>query len=107
MAGARCSTSPISPTATSPPAGSTAERVVAHLESFRPNTVDAPSVYFAISRAKAHASIYTDSRADLTTALGIRTGQQIGALDEAMRWEKEPPIAMPQPAMMAGMAICD
>lgn len=65
--------------------GATAERVIAHLESFRANTVDAPAVYVAISRAKDHPSIYTDSRADLTRALGIRDGKQIAALDEVVR----------------------
>lgn len=84
--------------------GATADRVIAHLESFRPNTVDAPAVYVAISRARDHASIYTDRRADLTAALGIRDGQQVGAFDEV--WGRDPPpITTPQPAIMAGMAI--
>ena len=51
--------------------GATAERVIAHLESFRPNTVDAPAVYVVMIRAREHASIYTDSRADLTRAIGL------------------------------------
>ena len=57
---------------------------MAHLESFRANTVDAPAAYVAISRAKAHASIYTDSRATLTSVLDLRDGAQVGALDEAL-----------------------
>lgn len=62
--------------------GAACDHVMAHLESFRANTVDAASVYVTISRARDHASIYTDSRAALTSALGIRDGKQTGALDE-------------------------
>jgi conjugative relaxase-like TrwC/TraI family protein len=61
--------------------GATADRVMAHLESFRANTVDAASVYVAISRAKDVVALYTDSRARLTEALGLRDGAQIGSLD--------------------------
>lgn len=64
--------------------GATADRVMAHLESFRANTVDAASAYVAISRAKGHAAVYTDSRAALTYALGVRDGARIGALDEEL-----------------------
>lgn len=63
--------------------GATCEHVMAHLESFRANTVDASAVYVAISRAKLLAKIYTDSRRELTLALGIRDGATIAALDEA------------------------
>ncbi|MCV0382808.1 MAG: AAA family ATPase [Erythrobacter sp.] len=62
--------------------GATADRVMAHLESFRANTVDAPAVYVAISRARDAVALYTDSRASLTEALGLRDGAQIGAIDE-------------------------
>ena len=55
---------------------------MAHLESFRPRTVNDRSVYVAISRARTSAAVYTDSRADLLAALGARDGAQIGALDE-------------------------
>ncbi len=61
--------------------GATADRVMAHLESFRANAVDAPAVYMAISRAKDAVALYTDSRARLTEALGLRDGAQIGAID--------------------------
>ncbi|MEO7466346.1 MAG: hypothetical protein ABIV36_04980 [Sphingobium limneticum] len=64
--------------------GATADRVMAHLESFRANTVDAASAYVAISRARKHAAVYTDSRAALTHVLGVRDGARIGALDEMM-----------------------
>ncbi len=62
--------------------GATCDRVLAHLESFRANTVDAASVYVAISRAKTSAAVYTDSRAGLTEALGLRDGAQAGAVDK-------------------------
>tara|TARA_Y100001947_G_scaffold158768_1_gene172963 strand:+ start:1516 stop:4278 length:2763 start_codon:yes stop_codon:yes gene_type:complete len=65
--------------------GATADRVMAHLESFRANTVDAPAVYVAISRAKDAVALYTDSRARLTEALGLRDGVKIGAIDEVQR----------------------
>ncbi|MET4899011.1 hypothetical protein RN629_18115 [Sphingomonadaceae bacterium jetA1] len=55
---------------------------MAHLESFRTNTVDAASVYVAISRARTSAAVYIDSRASLTEALGLRNGAQVGAIDE-------------------------
>lgn len=42
----------------------------------------------ALSRARDTATIYTDSRASLTDALGIRDGAQIGALDETMMREQ-------------------
>ncbi|WP_369692515.1 hypothetical protein [Erythrobacter aureus] len=63
--------------------GATADRVMAHLESFRANTVDAPAVYVAYSRAKDAVALYTDSRARLTEALGLRDGAQVGAIDGA------------------------
>ena len=47
---------------------------MAHMESLRANTVDAPAVYVAISRAKDTVALYTDSRARLTEALGLRDG---------------------------------
>ncbi len=70
--------------------GATCERVMAHLESFRANTVDAASVYVAISRARARASavVYTDSRAGLTEALGLRDGAQVGAVDDTLRCDR-------------------
>lgn len=64
--------------------GATADRVMAHLESFRANTVDSRAAYVAISRAATSASIYTDNRTSLTDALGCRDGAQIGAIDEGL-----------------------
>lgn len=65
--------------------GATADRVMAHLESFRANTVDAPAVYVAISRARDAVALYTDDRARLTDALGLRDGAQVGAIDGVRR----------------------
>lgn len=67
--------------------GATAERVIAHLESFRANTVDTRAAYVAISRARTSAILYTDSRANLTEALGLRDGAQVGAIDEIVKQE--------------------
>lgn len=64
--------------------GATADRVIAHLESFRANTVDTRAAYVAISRARSGASIYTDSRARLLDMLGLRDGAQVGAIDETI-----------------------
>lgn len=64
--------------------GATCDRVMAHLEAFRANTVDARSVYVAISRARHGAAVYTDSRDRLTEALGIRYGARVGAIGETM-----------------------
>ena len=64
--------------------GATCEHVIAHLESFRANTVDAASAYVAISRARKGAAIYTHNRAKLTEALGLRDGAQVGAIDDIL-----------------------
>lgn len=64
--------------------GATADRVMAHMESFRTNTVDARAAYVAISRVRSHAALYTDSRSRLAEALGLRDGAQVGAIDEVM-----------------------
>ena len=65
--------------------GATADRVMAHLESFRANTVDAPAVYVAISRAKDAVALYIDSRAELNDAFGLRDGTQVVAVDEVKK----------------------
>ena len=84
--------------------GATCDRVLAHLEAFPANTVDARSVYVAISSARIGAAVYTDNRANLIDALGIRDGAQVGAIDENM---KAPDVAAATPAIVkaAGMAI--
>jgi len=60
--------------------GATADRSMTHLESFRANTVDAKSTYVAISRAKQHAAIYTDSKEKLADAIGMRAGERQAAI---------------------------
>ncbi|WP_294338902.1 hypothetical protein [uncultured Sphingomonas sp.] len=84
--------------------GATCDLVMAHLEAFRANTVDARSVYVAISRARHGAAVYTNSRATLTEALGIRDGARVGAIDETMKGP-DVAIATPAPVRAAGMAI--
>lgn len=79
--------------------------MLAHLEAFRTNTVDARSVYVAISRARHGAAVYTDNRANLTDALSIRDGAQVGAIDETMTQSKGAAIATPAPVRAVGMAI--
>ncbi|WP_420608268.1 MobF family relaxase [Novosphingopyxis sp.] len=60
--------------------GATADRSMVHLESFRANTVDAKSAYVAISRARSHAAVYTDSREKLAGAIEMRSGERQTAL---------------------------
>lgn len=83
--------------------GATCDRVMAHLEAFRANTVDARSVYVAISRARERAAIYTDSRASLTAALELRDGGQVGAIDETISQQGAATIG--PPAHAADMAL--
>lgn len=64
--------------------GATYDRTMPHLESFCANTVDAASAYVAIGRARKGAAIYTDSRAKLTEALGLRDGAQVRAMDQGV-----------------------
>lgn len=61
--------------------GSTAQKVMVHLESFRANTVDAKSAYVALSRAKDKAMLYTDDRKALSKAISQRSGEKQSALD--------------------------
>jgi hypothetical protein len=68
---------------------------MAHLQSFRANTVHAASVYVAISRARTSAAVYTDSRASLTEALGLRDGAQLGAVDKGLT-PHDPDVTLPE-----------
>jgi hypothetical protein len=61
---------------------------MAHMESFRANTLDAATGYVAVSRAWTSAALYSDSRARLTDALGLRDRAQAGAIDEVMGKEQ-------------------
>ena len=69
--------------------GATSDRVLAHVESYRANIVDARAIYVAISRARKLATLYTDSRDDLTEALGVRDGAQVGAIDQTKTHQRE------------------
>ena len=60
--------------------GATADRAMAHLESFRANSVDARSTYVALSRARHGAALYTDSRQGLAAAIEGRSGERMTAL---------------------------
>lgn len=60
--------------------GATADRVFAHLESFRLNTVNTKSAYVAISRARKFAAIFTDNRSGLADAMNVRLGEKESAI---------------------------
>lgn len=62
--------------------GATAQRVMAHLESHRANTVDAKSVYVALSRAKVKAIVYTENKESLSQAVAGRSGEKQIAMPE-------------------------
>lgn len=64
--------------------GATADRSMTHLESFRANTVDAKSVYVAISRARKEAIVYTDSKDKLAEAIELRSGEREAALSSQL-----------------------
>ena len=78
---------------------------MAHLKTFRANTVDARSVYVAINRARYGAAIYTDSRANLTEALGSRDGAQVGVTDDSVNTPDAVATADPAPVNALGMMI--
>ena len=61
-----------------------AARIVGELTArlSSPWLLGAGSVCISISRARATAVAYTDSRACLTEALGLRDGAQVGEIDE-------------------------
>ena len=52
-----------------------------YLESVHASTVDAKSAYVAISRARSHAAVYTDSREKLADAIEMRSGERAAALE--------------------------
>jgi conjugative relaxase-like TrwC/TraI family protein len=83
--------------------GATADRVMAHLESFRANTVDARAAYVAISRARTEATLYTDSRERLLDAIDLRDGAQVGAIDEVL--EKEQRCGMERLVRAMGIGL--
>lgn len=69
----------------------TADRVFAHLESFRANTVNARSAYVAISRARRLAAIFTDNEVELTEALNVRSGDKQASIDDVSQFN---PLSM-------------
>ena len=85
--------------------GATCDHVMAHVESYRGNTVDARSVYVAISRARRSATLYTDSRPSLTEALGLRDGAQVGAIDQTMVRDRPEKGAIGMVAKGAGLVL--
>lgn len=60
--------------------GATADRVMAHMESFR-RTVHFASLYVTLSRARDQAFLYTDDRDRLAATVKQRSGAQAAALD--------------------------
>ena len=60
--------------------GRTANRVMVHADSRATNLVDQKMIYVAVSRAKVSASLYTDDRSRLITAVKERAGEQQSAL---------------------------
>ena len=69
--------------------GATADRSMTHLESHRAMTVDAKTTYVAISRARHHAAIYTDSREKLADAIELRSGERQTALESPRSGERK------------------
>lgn len=63
--------------------GRTAEHVIIHADSKATNLVDQKSFYVGISRAKESATIVTDDRAKLTSAINERAGIVQTALSRA------------------------
>jgi hypothetical protein len=82
--------------------GATADRSMTHLESFRANTVDAKSAYVAISRAKQHAAIYTDSKEKLADAIEMRSGERQAAIASSRAAEHS---GSEKPAQSRGMGL--
>ena len=54
--------------------GRTADRVMIHADSKATNLVDQRSFYVAVSRAREAATVFTNDRGKLITAIGERTG---------------------------------
>lgn len=63
--------------------GRTADHVIIHANSKATNLVDQKSLYVGISRAKETATIVTDDRAKLTSAISERAGVVQTALSQA------------------------
>uniref|UniRef100_UPI0035CACCD5 hypothetical protein n=1 Tax=uncultured Sphingomonas sp. TaxID=158754 RepID=UPI0035CACCD5 len=70
-----------------------------------PSAKPAPPAYVAIFRARDGATIYTDSRARLTDALGIRDGSQVGAIDEALLLDDRAGINIPARSISTALGL--
>ena len=68
--------------------GRTADLVIVHADSRATNLVDQKSFYVGISRAKQSATIFTNDRAKLVSAINERAGTVQTAIPQA---------AIPQP----------
>ena len=71
----------------------TADHVIIHADSKATNLVDQKSFYVGISRAKESATIFTNDRGKLMSAINERAGQVLTAIAEA---------AMPTPVASVG-----
>jgi ATP-dependent exoDNAse (exonuclease V) alpha subunit len=76
--------------------GRTADHVMIHADSKATNLVDQKSFYVGISRAKESATIFTNDRAKLVSAISERAGQVQTAIAQA---------AMPTPAAGKAMRV--
>ena len=65
--------------------GRTADRVLIHADSKASNLVDQRSFYVAVSRAREAATVFTNDRGKLITAIGERTGVAQTAIASASR----------------------
>jgi len=63
--------------------GRTADHVIVHADSRATNLVDQKSFYVGISRAKESATIFTNDRGKLMSAIGERAGQVQTAIAQA------------------------
>jgi conjugative relaxase-like TrwC/TraI family protein len=64
--------------------GRTADHVIVHADSRATNLVDQKSFYVGISRAKASATVFTNDRGRLVSAISERAGQMQTAIAQAV-----------------------
>ena len=58
-----------------------------------------------MTRLRKLATLYADSRADLTEALGFRDGAQVGAIDQTMVRDRPEVAAIGMVAKGTGLAL--
>ncbi|SNT09246.1 MobF family relaxase [Sphingopyxis indica] len=88
--------------------GRTADHVIIHADSRAANLVDQKSFYVGISRAKASATIVTNDRAKLVSAIGERAGAVQTALSRtpvAQAVQSRAAIAAPAADKAIGAAV--